>query len=259
MAQRQGFRSAEAWLRERGIRPEPITAPDPTGPDQTDQGSPVLPEHGPDVSRAESVQPGVPTHARADADGYDHPTGPAFDDPDRSDQHAAERSLPSTLEDDVVAAMSFLRRSANAAPQSEGRLREKLADRGCAEQVIERALSRARRERLVDDRALAAALVEERRARGHAPARIRRDLRDRGFEDAVLTDALGTAEAEDLDAVAFDVAIRKAESSTGVPADTAFRRVAAHLQRRGYPDGLARKVAREAVYSSREEERTAER
>lgn len=165
----------------------------------------------------------------------------------------------STLEDDVAVAMGFLRRSANTAPQSEGRLRDKLVARGSSSKVIELALARARRARLVDDDALAAALVAERRGRGHAPARIRRDLRERGFTDDVLEIALGPAQAEDLDAAAFAVALDKASRNTAVPADTAFRRVAAHVQRRGYPDGLARKVAREAVFSTREDERNAER
>jgi len=104
---------------------------------------------------------------------------------------------------------------------------------------------------------MAAALVEERRAKGHAPSRIRRDLRARGFGDDLLDALLASAEAEDPEAAAFALAKEKAESLSGVATDTAFRRVAAYVARRGYPEGLARKVAREAVFASRDAERTA--
>jgi len=161
------------------------------------------------------------------------------------------------LEDDVAEAMAFVRRSTSATPQAEGRVRTKLAERGWPSAVVDLALERARRERLVDDPAMATALVEERRAKGHAPARIRRDLRERGFDDNVLDAALGAAESEDPQAAAFAVAQEKAATLTAVPTETALRRVAAFVARRGYPDGLARKVARDAVFASRDPEQTA--
>lgn len=241
MTDPHGFRSAEAWLRERGVRPEPLT----TSPPGAQRAATKA-----DTASPEPAETGNGRHAQT-------LTQTARDDEGEGPDGGAD--VPSTLQDDVAVAMGFLRRSANAAPQSEGRLRDKLIERGCSRQVIDLALSRARRERLVDDDALAAALVEERRRRGHAPARIRRDLRARGFDDAVLAEALKPAEAEDLDAAAFAVALQKAERTTGVAADAALRRVVSHVQRRGYPDGVARKVAREAVFSTRQDERTAER
>jgi regulatory protein len=143
------------------------------------------------------------------------------------------------------------------APQAEGRLRDKLVERGFATPVIEGALERARTERLVDDRAMAAALVEERRRKGHAVARIRRDLRERGFDEATLDAVLADSAREDPEAAAFAVARDKAAGLTALTAETAFRRVVGHVVRRGYPEGLARKVAREAVFTARDPERTA--
>jgi SOS response regulatory protein OraA/RecX len=99
-----------------------------------------------------------------------------------------------------------VRRSTASVPQAEGRLADKLRERGFAPEVVRLALERARRERLVDDAAMATALVEERRRAGHAPARIRRDLAARGF-DVTLDAALATAEAEDQEAAAFAVAV----------------------------------------------------
>lgn len=234
-------RDAEAWLAERGIRREPIQVRlDPAdGAPPQEHAVPTAPAAG--AAEAERLARQAAADAElAAADARAHP--------------APQRRR---LEDDVAEAMAFVRRSTAATPQSEGRVRAKLTDRGWPTVVVEQALVGARRERLVDDAAMAAALVEERRAKGHAVARIRRDLRERGFEDDVLDRALAAAEAEDPQAAAFAVAREKADGLTGVATDVAFRRVAAFVARRGYPEGLARKVARDAVFATRDPERTA--
>jgi regulatory protein len=259
------FKDAEAWLAERGIERDPIDLRVPTGGEQ--EPEPVA--GGPSVS----PRPGtaeVPPSAQGAADeAGDGPDAISARDARRlagqaaadAKLHQDEAALPASgsggLEDDVAEAMTFVRASTSAAPQAEGRVRSKLADRGWSPAVIDATLDRARRERLVDDAAMAAALVAERRAKGHAVARIRRDLRERGFGDAVLTVALGDVEREDPEAAAFAVARDKAAGLTGLTAETAFRRVVGHVTRRGYPEGLARKVAREAVFTAREAERIA--
>jgi regulatory protein len=246
------FKDAEAWLAARGIERDPIDLAVPPEPD-------AVPEPG-------AGNGSVPAGAAPGSDGPG--TISARDAHRLADQAAADAQLhrdeavlpasrPGGLEDDVAEAIAFVRTSTSAAPQAEGRLRSKLVDRGWSTAVIDATLDRARRERLVDDPAMAAALVAERRAKGHAVARIRRDLRERGFDDAVLSVALGGAEREDPEAAAFAVARDKAAGLTGLTAETAFRRVVGHVARRGYPEGLARKVAREAVFTARDAERTA--
>ncbi len=235
------FRDAEAWLAARGIDREPIhLQPAAAAEDADDQGSAWKPAVGDpgEVRPREAVQ--LAQQSAADAALV-------------AGERAAAPTAESGLEDEVARAVAFVRRSAAAAPQAEGRLREKLSDRGHPSAVVDLALIQARRERLVDDAAMVAALVEEKRRAGHAPARIRRDLRARGFEDAELDPALAAAESEDQEAAAFAVAAERAARLSAVPVDTAFRRVAAHVARRGYPDGLARKVARAAVFASRDQ------
>lgn len=230
-------REAEAWLAERGIRREPIRVsaePSNVTPDDR-RPAPVSSREVLRLATQSAVDTGL-----GDADARAHP--------DPSQPH---------LEEDVAQAVAFVRRSTSVAPQSEGRLRDKLRERGWPAAVIERTIERARRERLVDDVAMAAALVAERRAKGHATVRIRRDLRDRGFGEDVLDSALASAEAEDPHAAAFAVAHDKAAALTGVQTETAYRRVAAFVARRGYPEALARKVARDAVFATRDPERTA--
>ena len=237
------FRDAEAWLAERGVRREPLHVP----PVEQDPASPPPPDDGPGAVRPREA---ARVAAQADADRR-------LVAEERAAAPAAPAEEP--LSDEVARAVAFIRRSTASAPQAEGRLRTKLDDRGHDARTIELALAQARRERLVDDAAMAASLVEEKRRAGHAPARIRRDLRERGFHDDVLDRALAAAEREDPEAMAFAVAMDRARRLTAVPTETAFRRVHGHVARRGYPDSLARKVARAAVFSSREDERSAGR
>ncbi len=257
-------RDAEAWLAERGIQREPIRVQtDPPGEavpasDHAPAGDPVHPAAAPVGERPSTggEAPDVPGVSTREAHRL------AAQSAADAELAAAEgRVLPDPgrrhLEDDVAEATAFVRRSTAVAPQAEGRVRTKLAERGWPAAVIDQTIDRARRERLVDDVAMAGALVEERRAKGHAAARIRRDLRDRGFDAAVLDDALAAAESEDPQAAAFAVAQGKAAALTALPTETAFRRVAAFVARRGYPEGLARKVARDAVFATRDPERTA--
>jgi regulatory protein len=255
------FKDAEVWLAERGIERDPIDLTVPAEPEQVPE-----PVAGGPSATARPGAAAAPPSAHEVEDGPDaisardarRLAGQAAADAQlRQDEAALPASGSGGLEDDVAEAMTFVRASTSAAPQAEGRVRSKLADRGWSPAVIDATLDRARRERLVDDAAMAAALVAERRAKGHAVARIRRDLRERGFDDAVLTVALGDVEREDPEAAAFAVARDKAAALTGLTAETAFRRVVGHVARRGYPEGLARKVAREAVFTAREAERIA--
>ncbi len=241
------FRDAEAWLAARGIDREPIRVePAAAAEDADDQGAASEPAAGApgEVRPREAVQLAQQS---------------AADSALAAGERAAVPSAEPGLEDEVARAVAFVRRSTAGAPQAEGRVKEKLSDRGHPAAVIDLALAQARRERLVDDAAMVAALVEEKRRAGHAPARIRRDLRARGFEDAELDPALAAAESEDQEAAAFALAAERAARLTAAPVENAYRRVAAHVARRGYPDGLARKVARAAVFASRDQAHTAGR
>lgn len=224
------FRDAEAWLAERGIRPDPIRI------------DTSLPSDGPADGRA----PITEREARRLATEAPAPPTAAEDDDERPD-----------LGDLVADALNFVRRSTARAPQSEQRLRDKLAGRDYPTVVIDRAIETARAEGTVDDRALATAIAEERRTKGHAPFRIRIDLGKRGFDDATIDAVLATYDGDDPEAQAFDVALSKARTTRHLEAEKAFRRVVGYVARRGYPEALARKVAREAVFAEREDERTA--
>jgi regulatory protein len=227
------FRDAEAWLAAQGVERDPLrVAPPPT------------PEDGrPDVSAREAAR--LATEAPAPP-----PTAepePAVDGPGGQPD----------LQDQVARAVAYARRATAQAPASEQRLRDKLAARDHPAVVIRLALERCRDEGIVDDEAYARAFAEERRSKGHAPFRIRVDLGKRGFPDELVDRVLARFEAEDPEAQALELATRKARSLQHVEAETAFRRTVGYVARRGYTEGIARKVAREAVFTARDDERTA--
>lgn len=213
-------RDAEQWLAERGIHREPLVVDSPVA--HPDEPSPPV-EHQPPPSR--ESPPAAPARAEADAA--------------------------------VAKGLAFVRRSASVAPQSEQRLADKLADRGNDEATIAQVMDAARAEGLVNDEAMVAALIGERRAKGHGVSRIRRDLLERAFPRALVEQALVPLSGQDPEAMAFDVARARAEQLATLDTMAAFRRVANYVARRGYPDGLARKVAREAVFATREDDRIA--
>lgn len=255
------FRSAEEWLAARGIERDPIRVPtDPTpaeqpsgtGPSTRGEQPPVAPHPGGDP--AEPGDGRTPVSMREAARlATEAPTPePAVSDED----DAGPRG---TLDEEISRAVAYARRATSQSVMSEGRLRSKLESRDHPKVVIDRAIERCRRERLVDDEAYAAAFVDERRRKGHAPFRVKQDLRKRGFADDLIARAIAPLEAQDREAQAFDAARGKAATLRSLAPDTAFRRLVGYLARRGYPEGLARKVAREVVYADREQERTSTR
>lgn len=237
---------AEAWLAARGIEREPIATALSADP----PGAPAGP--------APSVREVVGLARQVDADAASRPV-PVEPEPPVASAASTVPDDALDARDPVGAALAFIQRSTSNAPQSEGRLREKLEGRDHPQAVIDEALTRARASRVVDDPALLAALIGERRTRGHADPRLRQDLRSRGFTGLQIEEALERHRDEDPSAAAFALAKEQAERQRGVGPEVAVRRIVGFLVRRGHSEALARKAARDAVYADREPQRAAER
>lgn len=217
------FKDAEAFLEDLGIERRPLVV--------------ELPE----------------------AEGDDRSPEEGADDVPGADAAEAPAGSPPPLGELVSEAIATVRRITAGAPASEGRVRRKLEQRDYPAPVVDAAMQRARDERLVDDDAMAAALVAEWRAKGHAPTRLRADLRKREFNEDVVERAVAVAEDDEPLAAAFALAKDRAVKMRHVDAETAFRRIHGYLARRGHSDAVARKAARDAVFDDRERERTAGR
>jgi len=232
---------AERWLATRGVVREPLAT---SGARTSEPAPPPGVREVLDVARqavADAALAGV-ADRRA-------PAAVAEDEDVAGPEDAA----------DPERALAFIRRSTANAPQSEGRLRAKLSERGYEPSAVEAALLGARAERLVDDDAMLAALIAERRARGHADTRLRRDLRDRGFTGPQVDAALELHAHTDPAAAAFALARDQAARHRGLDPEVAVRRTIGFLVRRGHGEGLARKAARDAVYADREAQQVAGR
>ena len=257
----QPFRDAEAWLAERGVRRDPLRVRpvDEPAPETDEPSAAAAPSDVASPGADGPAPPGAPPAEVSAREAVRLARAGADEAVRAADQQAADpqRRTEPRLEDEVAEAVAFVRRSTANAPQAEGRLAAKLADRGWSPAVVDQALERCRSAGLVDDDAMAAALVEEGRRKGHAATRLRADLQRRGLSADVIERTLAPLADEDPEAAAFAVARRKADTLTGVSAETAFRRIVGHLARRGHPEALARKVARAAVFDARDEQRVA--
>lgn len=156
--------------------------------------------------------------------------------------------------DATASAFAFILRSTQRRPQTEAELRARFASQDVPDDIVEAALARAREVRAVDDAAFALAWVEDRgRQRGYGLPRLRDELRRRLVPEPLIADALATLEERDDLAVATELArTRLRRFPASLPPETVARRLHGFLARRGYPPGLAQRVAVEVSGLDRE-------
>ncbi|MFC1544087.1 regulatory protein RecX [Gemmatimonadota bacterium] len=132
-------------------------------------------------------------------------------------------------------------------PRSEEELRRRLVRADFSYLAIERVIGELLENSSLDDDAFAQTLAELRREdRGHAPSRIERELRDRGVDrETAHRAAWAPYERNDMDPEslqleqALGLLRRKRRRYEGLVLMAARRRMAALLDRSGYPVGVA--------------------
>lgn len=140
-------------------------------------------------------------------------------------------------------------------PRTRRQLADAMRKREIPEEVAEYVLGRFEDVGLIDDQAFANAWVESRhRGRGLARRALAQELRHRGVDAQLVSDAVGLLDAEQEEATARDLVARKIRGTRGLDRDKRIRRLASMLARKGYSEGLALKVVRDALA---EEARTA--
>ena len=192
--------------------PEPGGAPDPAGP-------------GRRRARGRTGQPG---RRRV---GEGRPEAPADE---QSDSSARARDICLRL------------------LTGQARTRKQLADalrkREIPDDVADEVLTRYEEVGLIDDAAFAAAWVDSRHAnRGLARRALARELRTRGVSGDDAEQALARVDPEDEAESARALVERKLAATRGLEPGTRTRRLVAVLARRGYAEGLAYRVVREAL------------
>lgn len=151
-------------------------------------------------------------------------------------------------------ARSICLRLLTGAPRTRRQLADALAKRDVDAEVSEAVLDRLEAAGLIDDAAFAGAWVESRHhGRGLARRALARELRTRGVASPVVDEAVSRLDADTEEETARELVARKLRATRGLDREKRIRRLAGMLARRGYGEGLAIRVVREALKAEGED------
>ncbi|SDO74015.1 regulatory protein [Actinacidiphila guanduensis] len=133
-------------------------------------------------------------------------------------------------------------------PRTRKQLADAMRKREIPDEVAEHVLERFEDVGLIDDQAFANAWVESRhRGRGLARSALARELRTRGVDAELVSEAVGLLDHEQEEQRARELVLRRLPGTRGLDRDKRVRRLAGMLARKGYPEGLALRVVRDAL------------
>ncbi|MEV6055055.1 recombination regulator RecX [Streptomyces sp. NPDC052107] len=133
-------------------------------------------------------------------------------------------------------------------PRTRKQLADALRKREIPEDVTEEVLSRFEEVGLIDDSAFADAWVESRHhGRGLARWALAQELRTKGVDSALIDEAVSQLDSEQEEVTARELVARKLRATRGLDRDKRLRRLAGMLARKGYPEGMALRVVRQAL------------
>ncbi|MFF0889144.1 recombination regulator RecX [Streptomyces sp. NPDC003456] len=158
----------------------------------------------------------------------------------------AEQEAPPA--DPVEQARAICLRLLTGTPRTRKQLADALRKRQIPDDAAEEVLSRFEEAGLIDDSAFADAWVESRHhGRGLARRALARELRTKGVDAALIDEAVSQLDSEQEEATARELVARKLRSTRGLDRDKRLRRLAGMLARKGYPEGMALRVVRQAL------------
>ncbi|MGW1674857.1 recombination regulator RecX [Streptomyces sp. NPDC002324] len=139
-------------------------------------------------------------------------------------------------------------------PRTRKQLADALHKREIPEDVAEEVLSRFEEVGLINDGAFADAWVESRHhGRGLARRALARELRTKGVDSTLIDEAVSQLDSEQEENTARELVARKLRSTRGLDRDKRLRRLAGMLARKGYSEGMALRVVRQALEEEGEE------
>ncbi|MEV7237492.1 recombination regulator RecX [Streptomyces sp. NPDC051020] len=163
----------------------------------------------------------------------------------------AEKGEP---RDPVEQARNICLRLLTGTPRTRKQLADALRKREIPDEAAEEVLSRFEDVGLIDDAAFADAWVESRHhGRGLARRALVRELRTKGVDSAVIDEAVGQLDSEQEEETARELVARKLRSTRGLDRDKRLRRLAGMLARKGYGEGMALRVVRQALEAEGED------
>ncbi|CAM5533457.1 hypothetical protein GCM10010329_29030 [Streptomyces spiroverticillatus] len=155
---------------------------------------------------------------------------------------------PKPPQDPAEQARNICLRLLTGTPRTRKQLADALHKREIPQEVSDEVLSRFEEVGLIDDAAFADAWVESRHhGKGLARRALARELRTKGVDPALIDEAVGQLDSDQEEATARELVARKLRSTRGLERDKRLRRLAGMLARKGYPEGLAIRVVRQAL------------
>ncbi|MEG3631131.1 recombination regulator RecX [Streptomyces poriticola] len=150
--------------------------------------------------------------------------------------------------DPVEQARAICLRLLTGTPRTRRQLEDALRKRQIPDDAAEEVLSRLEEVGLIDDGAFADAWVESRHhGRGLARRALAQELRTKGVDPATIDAAVSQLDSQQEETTARELVDRKLRSTRGLDRDKRLRRLAGMLARKGYPEGLALRVVRQAL------------
>ncbi|MDG9726921.1 recombination regulator RecX [Streptomyces sp. DH41] len=173
-------------------------------------------------------------------------TEPSTEDGGATSSSRAEKGEPPR--DPVEQARAICLRLLTGTPRTRKQLADALRKREIPDEAAEEVLSRFEEVGLINDSAFAEAWVESRHhGRGLARRALARELRTKGVDATLIDEAVSQLDSEQEEETARELVARKLRATRGLDRDKRLRRLAGMLARKGYPEGMALRVVRQAL------------
>ncbi len=171
---------------------------------------------------------------------------PSGEDGGTSSSSRAEQEESSG--DPVERARAICLRLLTGTPRTRKQLADALRKREIPDAAAEEVLSRFEEVGLINDSAFADAWVESRHhGRGLARRALAQELRTKGVDSTLIDAAVSQLDSEQEEATARELVARKLRSTRGLDREKRLRRLAGMLARKGYSEGMALRVVRQAL------------
>ncbi|MEV3907034.1 recombination regulator RecX [Streptomyces canus] len=150
--------------------------------------------------------------------------------------------------DPVERARAICLRLLTGTPRTRKQLADALRKREIPDDAAEEVLSRFEEVGLINDSAFADAWVESRHhGRGLARRALAQELRTKGVDSTLIDAAVSQLDSEQEEVTARELVDRKLRATRGLDRDKRLRRLAGMLARKGYSEGMALRVVRQAL------------
>ncbi|MGW1749416.1 recombination regulator RecX [Streptomyces sp. NPDC002092] len=150
--------------------------------------------------------------------------------------------------DPVERARAICLRLLTGTPRTRKQLADALRKREIPDEAADEVLSRFEEVGLINDSAFADAWVESRHhGRGLARRALAQELRTKGVDSTLIDAAVSQLDSDQEEATARELVARKLRSTRGLDRDKRLRRLAGMLARKGYSEGMALRVVRQAL------------